>query len=126
MKYFQLEFEMSSAFAALQNACSAKTFESISKLKPGKYRVASFKLLNTRYGLRVAVLIERVYYYLPNYVAEHVNTQKHIMELNSVTYEMNYLGKDASQKNRIILRFEPFHEDLLNMELEDGGIDVVG
>lgn len=112
-----------SAFEALQNACSTKTFESFSKLTPGKYQIVHFKLIKTRYGKCVAVLIGRSYYWLPSYVAEQINTPKFIADLNTVRHEMNYLGRDAANKNRIMLTFDPIPDETMEF---DSGIDVVG
>lgn len=114
-----------SAFTALENACSDKTFESLSKLTPGQYVVTHFKLLKTRYGPRVAVLIGRVYYYLPNYVSDHISTEKDVSELNSVRYEMRYMGKNVTQKNRVVVRFMRILEERMDHDLDEG-VDVVG
>lgn len=113
---------MSSAFEALQNACSIKTFESFSKLTPGRYQIVHFKLIKTRYGKCVAVLIGRTYYYLPNYVSEQINSPKYIADLNTVRHEMIYMGRDASQNNRIMLKFDPIPDE--NMDADEG-IDTV-
>lgn len=112
-----------SAFEALQNACSSKSFESFSKLTPGRHQIVHFKLMKTRYGQRVAALIGRIYYYLPNYVSEQINTPKRISELNDSRYEMVYRGRDTLHKNRILLDFVPIPEE--NMDFDEG-IDTVG
>lgn len=111
-----------SAFQALQNALCAKTFESFNKLNPGRYQIVHFKLIKTRYGNRVVALIGRTYYYLPTFVSEQINTPKAIAELNTVHHEITYIGRDAAQNNRIMLKIDPIADE--NMD-EDSGLDTV-
>jgi esterase/lipase superfamily enzyme len=96
---------MATAFEILKNACGKKSYKSFKDLVPGQYNVDNFKKMSTRYGVRVLVLIEGVYYFLPNHFVPEIGNDQRIAELNQSKFIMTYLGKSVEEQNRIMVKF---------------------
>jgi hypothetical protein len=111
-----------SAFKALQAACEPHVFKSLKELSPGEYEVEWFKLLPTKYGIRMIALLGTIYYFLPRSFSDSIKTQQQIDELNECRYKMKYFGKDPARNNRIMLEFTKINT-VTNTEFV--GIDTV-
>lgn len=51
-----------------------------------------FKLLRTKYGLRVIIIIQKDVYFLPARYAKHITEAEDIAKLNSKQYNIIYEG----------------------------------
>lgn len=112
-----------SAFDLLKNACEPKTYKSFDELVPGQYVVHNFKLVNTKHGQRICILVENSYMYLPKRFSDDISSPSRIDELNKCRYLMTYAGKDKSRQNRVMLKFI----QVANVSTEsDGAIAMEG
>lgn len=97
-----------SALEKLKAACAkksqpAKPYKSFSALPPGEYAVYEFSKIETKHGQRIRITLRDSYMYLPE---RCILDDADIKELNSVPPRMMvYGGKEASEKNRLILDF---------------------
>lgn len=85
---------MSSAFEKL---CIASTpqikYTHISDLQQNvPHKIEEFKLLRTKYGLRVIIIIQKDVYFLPARYAKHITEAEDIAKLNSKQYNIIYEG----------------------------------
>lgn len=92
-------------FKTLKNACNGNSYKSFNDLQIGSYPVDRFELVESKYGVRVAVWIAGSRLYLPTRFNIVFSTQEQIDKLNETKIELYYGGKDATQRNRIILDF---------------------
>lgn len=96
-----------SAYQILSTSCGPRDCKSLNNLTPGRYDVDNFKLFTHRYGRRIAVLINRTYYYLPNRFSKEINSSQRVAELNKGRYIMAYMGRDRDHQNRALIDFIP-------------------
>lgn len=95
-----------SAFNLLKKATQRMKIKSFDQLAVGNYIVNSFKLHDTQYGLRLAVIVNAEIIYLPPRFSDAINTKELLDELNTAKYIMLYKGKDSKQKNWIDVDFD--------------------
>lgn len=94
-----------SALSALKTACIKKTYKSFKDLQPGEYVVTNFCAVETKHGNRIRIVMNNSYMYLPDRFSETL-TDDVIADLNASPKIMIYGGKDATDRNRLILDFE--------------------
>lgn len=92
------------ALNTLKAACSHKKFASFKDLSPGEYIVKKFSIVNTMYGERVRIDLHDSYMYLPQSFLKTL-TSEVIEDLNKSPKIMVYEGKDANNRNALILDF---------------------
>lgn len=92
------------ALNTLKVACAPKQFASFKDLSPGDYIVNKFSIVTSAYGDRVRIDLHDSYMYLPERYLKTL-TEKVIEELNKSPKIMTYGGKDANNRNRLILDF---------------------
>ena len=110
--------ESLSTFEKLQSASDAGHAKSLRHLTPGSYEVNRFKTLNTKYGKRLIVRIDKTEYFLPQRFAEAVEGPEALRELNLRRYIMIYGGMEKAKHNRIKVEF-------IESPLQDSGHDAV-
>lgn len=95
------------SLTALKNACVQKiTYKSFKDIQHGEYVIRRFSLAKTIHGKKVRIELDNdTYMYLPERFADAL-TESVIQELNSKPKIMVYKGKDAAQKDRLILDFK--------------------
>lgn len=93
-----------SAFKALKSACNTN-YKNFGNIDIGVYKVLEFKLVETCYGTKVAVVTEEFMCFLPDRFSKSISTQEAIDELNGPPCFMKYDGKDPKRKNLIMLDF---------------------
>lgn len=66
-------------------------YNSISELQQNvSYKIEQFKLIKTKFGERIIVLIQKKIYFLPARFARHIGEANDIEELNNVLYSLIY------------------------------------
>lgn len=86
---------MESAFDNLQKACAPIVrFRSIRDLPNGNITIDAFRLIKKKFSTRLAVLIRRELYFLPNRFTKFVSSQIQVDELNATHYIMMKKGED--------------------------------
>lgn len=92
------------ALNTLKVACVTKKFVSFKDLTPGEYIVNKFRIVSTTYGDRIRIDLHDSYMLLPERYVKSL-TEKVIEELNKSPKVMTYGGKDACNRNSLILDF---------------------
>ena len=97
-----------SALDRLKAACMGKTYnktyKNFDELVIGEHVVHEFVAVETKHGRRVRIQLDTHHMFLPPRFNETLDDAA-LAELNSSPIVMVYGGKDASQKNRLILDF---------------------
>lgn len=85
---------MSSAFEKLCIASNPVIkYNHISDLQQNiSNKIEEFKLLQTKYGLRVMIVIQKKAYFLPSRYAKHITETSDINELNQKQYTVIFEG----------------------------------
>lgn len=92
-----------SAFELLKMACVPRqSYKSIKEVRYGDTHIDEFKMMNTKNGPRILLLIRRELVFLPSRFAEFITTQEQIDELNKKHFIMT---KDHSFDGQIVLHF---------------------
>lgn len=73
--------------------------DQLEKVKHGAYKVLSFELIDTQFGLKVFVETEKFKVFLPPRFSKKIKTQEAIDELNSTAMVMIYSGKTGNRHN---------------------------
>lgn len=94
----------SAALNALKAACVHKKFASFKDLLPGEYIVNNFSIVDTTFGERVRVELADAYMFLPPCFLRTLKPEV-IEDLNKSPKIMVYKGKDADNRNALILDF---------------------
>ena len=114
-----------SAFKKLKSASGSGNIKSLRFLTPGSYEVKRFKTLNTKYGKRLIVCIQKAEYFLPHRFAEAIEGPETLKELNDRSYIMIYGGMDASKHNRQKVDFMEASPQESEQNIDDLGMDTV-
>lgn len=94
------------SLSALKNACThKKSYKSFKDIPHGEYVIHRFSLAKTVHGKKVRIDLDDTYMYLPERFADALS-ESVIQELNLKPKIMVYEGKDAAQKDRLILDFK--------------------
>lgn len=103
---------------ALKNACLKQSYISFTNLTPGEYIVRRFTLVEGKFDRkRVRIDLDTWYMYLPERFASKLDG-KAIADLNTKPRIMIYAGKDANNRNRLMLDFHDvayFTDELQNI-----------
>lgn len=104
---------MSSVFELLVQACApVEKFKSMSDLSAGEYHIDAFRLINTKYGVSLAVVIARQIVFLPPRFSKKIQTQQQVDELNEANHIMTYEGM---LKGEHVIRFKEFRRTSMDI-----------
>lgn len=85
----------------------SEKFQNISELREGDYAIDAFRLIKTKFGLRLGVLIRRNIVFLPCRFAKHISSQEDVDELNQTRYIMKY---DGMLRDQAVIHFKKVGE----------------
>lgn len=92
-----------SAFEYLTHACApVEKYKTLGDLGTGDHRIDSFRLIKTRFGMSLAVVIARQTFFLPPRFSKDLKSQEKVDELNTFEYIMTY---DGLLKGEHVLHF---------------------
>lgn len=104
-------------FGVFKNFINFKKFASFKDLLPGEYIVKQFSIVSTTYGDRVRIDLHDSYMFLPKSFLKTL-TPEVITDLNKSPKMMVYEGKDADNRDALILDFNEvsyFDSELLGL-----------
>lgn len=92
----------------IRNACiisgSSLPFKNFDQIERKKHVIVQFMLIQTKYGEKTAVMLNDCIVFLPARASGIISNQDECDELNAKgPYIMNYIGKNISEKNRVVL-----------------------
>lgn len=91
-----------------KNAASTSNYIRFDDLQRGNYYVRKFSLCDNKYGdgMRVMVHLKNGYVILPGRMADGMNNEKAIKNLNLGKYVMIFKGKDKKPPHRVNIDFK--------------------
>lgn len=93
----------------LKEACNrkCKTTKIFKNIRPGRYLVHKFKLLETKFGMKVLVEIDNFEAFLPPRFTELIGKPEIIKELNEDQYILIYNGKSGRSYDIDFTKIDP-------------------
>lgn len=106
------------AMDKLKSACKKtsikKTYKSFKDINIGEYNINRFAVVDCQFGKRIRIDLDEFFMYLPERFVKFL-TDADIDQLNeAVPKVMVYSGKDAENKDRLILDFKDSGKDVEN------------
>lgn len=83
-----------------------KTYKNFDDLPIGDHIVYEFVSMETKFGKRIRIMLDTHFMFLPSRFNATLDDEATLAELNSSPKIMIYGGKDAGDKNRLILDFQ--------------------
>lgn len=91
-------------FVGFKNANNWPKFRSFTDILPGEYIVNKFSIVNTKYGERIRIDLHDSYMFLPKCFLKDL-PREYIEEWNKAPKMMTYKGRDAENRDALILEF---------------------